>query len=128
LFAAEGSYDNSRITFNLADHEIVFAKQVEQYMLELFGVETKIYQVPSKPTVLYARISNKVVADFFHLLCNGNTYTKTLLPELLTANKQTKLGILHGWLNGDGWKDQVGVSVSQDLIHNMYDIVYISWN
>ena len=122
MFAAEGTYDNSRITFNLSSQEMVFAKKIEMYVSEIFGLDTHIYQAPSKPSVLYARVSNKAFAEFMHVMCSGNTYTKKLHPDLLVATEDVKLGILSGWMNGDGWQDTVGVSVNQDLIYNMFDI------
>lgn len=122
MFAAEGSHDNSRITFNLSSKETHIAKKIILYIKEIFGCDSKTYQVKSKPSVLYVRISSKIVSDFFHYLCNGNTYTKKLHPKLLISNEQVKMGILDGWLTGDGWKDKIGVSVNYDLIHNMFDI------
>lgn len=122
LYAAEGSYDNCRITFNLSSEEGVIAEKAKRYVWDVFGVEAKIRTVPSKPSVLYVRIANKIVAEFMHHLCRGNTYTKALHQDLLVCTENVKLEIVSGWMAGDGWKDKVGVSVSEDLVCNMFDL------
>lgn len=129
-YAAEGGVDGDkgsldRITFNLGSHEILSAQQIKQYFIDIFGIEPHVYQVPSKPTVLYVRVSSSIIATFFKYLVEGNTYTKSLSKEWFIASKSIKLALLKGWFDGDGHRQKygaVGTSVSKELITDMADI------
>lgn len=124
IYAAEGGIDgydgeNNRITFNLGSHESVTAKQISQYFIDIFGIEPYVYQVPSKPTVLYVRVSSSIVATFFKYLVSGNTYTKSLCKECFITSTSNKIALLKGWFDGDGHKaiyGAVAVSVSKELV------------
>jgi len=124
LYAAEGGVDGvegkiERITFNLGGHESIIAEQVRLYVKEIFDIDAHIYQVPSKPTVIYARINNVLVANLFKSLVAGNTYTKSLGKELFVTNKKNKLALLKGWIDGDGHQGKyqtTATSVSKDLV------------
>lgn len=129
LYAAEGGIDgvngNERITFNLGHTEGHYAQLIKEHILDIFGVDTEIYQVPSKPTVLYARIHSKIIANFFKYLINGNTYTKSLSKEFFTSSKSVRLSLLHGWIDGDGHenKDRLSATtVSKSLIEDMFSV------
>lgn len=129
LYAAEGGVDgvngNERITFNLGHTEGHYAQLIKEHILDIFGVDTEIYQVPSKPTVLYARIHSKIIANFFKYLIKGNTYTKSLSKEFFTSSKSVRLSLLHGWIDGDGHenKDRLSATtVSKSLIEDMFSI------
>ena len=124
LYAAEGGIDGvngktERITFNLGGHEAIIAEQVRVYMKEIFDVDAHIYQVPSKPTVIYARINSVFIANLFKKLISGNTYTKSLGKELFVTNKKNKLALLKGWIDGDGHQGKnntTATSVSKNLV------------
>ena len=124
LYAAEGGVDGvdnkmERITFNLGGHEAIIAEQVRQYMKDIFDVDAHIYQVPSKPTVIYARINSTMIAKLFKYLVNGNTYTKSLNKILFITKKKNKLAALKGWIDGDGHsakKRTSSTSVSKQLV------------
>jgi hypothetical protein len=124
LYAAEGGTDGvdgktERITFNLGGHEAVIAEQVRLYIKEIFDIDAHIYQVPSKPTVIYARVNSVFVANLFKYLINGNTYTKSLGKELFVTTKKNKLALLKGWIDGDGHQGKYQVSatsVSKNLV------------
>ena len=126
LYAAEGGIDGvngktERITFNLGGHEAIIAEQVRVYMKEIFDVDAHIYQVPSKPTVIYARINSVFIANLFKKLISGNTYTKSLGKELFVTNKKNKLALLKGWIDGDGHQGKnntTATSVSKNLVLN----------
>jgi len=130
LYAAESGIDGdkgacNRITFNLGSHEVATAQQVKQYFIDIFGIEPYVYQVPSKPTVIYVRVSCSVLACFFSKLVKGNVYTKRLSNELLITTKQNKIALLKGYLDGDGHKGKYGglvVSASKQLIHDFSHI------
>jgi intein/homing endonuclease len=124
LYAAEGGIDGAdgkteRITFNLGGHEALIAEQVRLYVKEIFDIDAHIYQVPSKPTVIYARINSVFVANLFKHLINGNTYTKSLGKELFVTTKKNKLALLKGWIDGDGHQGKYQISatsVSKNLV------------
>lgn len=130
LYAAEGGVDGAsgkqeRITYNLGSHEAVMAEQVKQYFKDIFDVNAYLYQVPSKPTVIYVRINSVFVANLFKSLCYGNTYSKGLDKKFFITTKSNKLALLKGWFDGDGHKGSSGsvaVSVSKQLITDFADI------
>jgi intein/homing endonuclease len=124
LYAAEGGIDGvdgkiERITFNLGGHEALIAEQVRLYVKEIFDIDVHVYQVPSKPTVIYARINSVFVANLFKYLVNGNTYTKSLGKELFVTTRKNKLALLKGWIDGDGHQGKYQISatsVSKNLV------------
>lgn len=128
LYAAEGGVDGTnggiqRITFNLGSHESVSALQVKNYIQEIFGFSCRVYQVPSKPTVIYVRVNNVIIAEFFKKMCYGNTYTKGFSKELFITSKLNKTALLKGWFDGDGYlPGRIASSVSQQLIKDFSDI------
>jgi intein/homing endonuclease len=122
IYAAEGGIDNGRITFNLSSKEVLLANKIKSYIKDIFDFDAIISSVPSKPSVLYVRIQNHIISSLFNKLCTGNVYNKQLDKSLLITTKQNKLQILSGWMDGDGWKNRVGVSVSEDLIYDMFQI------
>jgi intein/homing endonuclease len=128
LYAAEGSNDgvlrNERITYNLGSHEAIMAQKVKQYFKDVFDIDAKVYQVPSKPTVIYVRVHNIMIAKLFKYLCSGNTYSKKLAKEWFVSPLSCQLALACGWFDGDGNKEHTqGTSVSQDLILDMVDIL-----
>ena len=129
LYAAEGSKKYTRernrpcsIVYNLCHDEIIFANKVKQYLKEIFGIDARIHQVKSKPTVLFVSFSNTLIATLFMKLCSGNTYTKKINDLFLTTSFVNKLGLLSGWSDGDGYHHTQGTSVSESLIHDMFNI------
>ena len=130
LYAAEGGVDgangNERITFNLGGTEIGFAERVKEYMSDVFGLDVKIYTIPSKPNVIYARVYSNIVANFFKYMCPGNTYTKTLHRDIFDCSNIVKMSLLRGWIDGDGHIDikQSGsaTSVSKNLIRTLHEL------
>jgi len=130
LYAAEGGVDGvsnkqERITYNLGSHEAIMAEQVRQYFKDIFDIDAHLYQVPSKPTVIYVRINSVFVASLFKSLCSGNTYSKKLNNKFFITSKSNKLSLLKGWFDGDGHKGKscsTAVSVSKQLVTDFADI------
>lgn len=127
IYSAEGSIDYKngkyhRITFNLSSDEILLAKKIQTYVRDIFGFEAKIGGIPSKPTVMYVRVANTLIASLFKTLCAGNVYNKKLNNALLLTTYENKLAMLEGWTDGDGWKSRVGVSVSEDLVYDYFEL------
>lgn len=127
IYSAEGSCDYNdgvfqRITFNLSSKEVLLAEKIKSYIKDIFNFDAIICQVPSKPTVLYVRITNSLIASLFKHLCSGNTYNKKLNNELLLTSELNKIQLLSGWLDGDGHRGCDGVSVSKDLINDYFNI------
>lgn len=131
LYLAEGSMDWQndkplRITLNLGSHRIVHAEQAKEYITQIFGVDARVYQVPSKPTVVYVQIHNNIVASLFAKLCPGNTYNKRFSPLLMTSTRSVRLAFLRGWLDGNGHINQKnrlsGVTASDELARGMFHV------
>lgn len=130
LYAAEGGVDGvsgkqERITYNLGSHEAIVAEQVKQYFKDIFDIDARLYQIPSKPTVIYVRINSVFIANLFKSLCYGNTYSKGLDKKFFITTKSNKLALLKGWFDGDGHKGKyrsVAVSVSKQLVTDFADI------
>lgn len=140
IYLAEGSCDMSaetgmpkRLTFNLAAHERGLAERIQATIARVFGCDARITQVPSKPTVLYVRLSNSVVAWFITDLCRGNQWSKQVPPCVYQATRAARLAFLRGWLAGDGHFQArrgpsftaykvTGVSVSAALVRGMFNV------
>lgn len=144
LYLAEGSCDLSeggmprRITLNLSANETYLAEYAAALFGEIFGVQAKVCSVPSKPSVLYVRVSSPPIARLFKKLAPGNTYTKSLNPLFFSATRHVRISVLRGWFAGDGhlkatrrgrrmapWHRSVratAVSVSKVLVSQMFDI------
>ena len=71
-------------------------RKLDNEKLNVIPIDAHIYQVPSKPTVIYARVNSVFVANLFKYLINGNTYTKSFGKELFVTNKKNKLALLKG--------------------------------
>lgn len=131
LYLAEGGVDGNysdleRITYNLGSHEKDLALQVKKYFKEIFDIDAKIYQVPSKPTVIYVRVNSNIIASFFKSICPGNVYTKSISNIFSNLSKECGISLIKGWLDGDGHKtqhdSQIGCSASKNLIKSLYEI------
>lgn len=125
MFAAEGSCSKNkggyyRITFNLGSHESSYAHKISKIISKSFGIDCKTYSVPSKPTVLYVRCSNCIVARFFKDMCPGNTYSKSINDNIYKLPNSHKLRLVNGWMDGDGdQKRCTGTTVSHALAFQM---------
>lgn len=126
LFLAEGSIEEHRITYNLGGHEGVIAEQVRLLFKDIFDIDVNVYQVPSKPSVIYVRVYSLPIANLFKELCDGNTYSKYIDNRLKYTRKSVRLSILKGWYDGDGHRYENGrssaVTVSEQLANDMFDI------
>ena len=136
FYLAEGSCDigpngPKRITFNIGKPSAVLAEQVVQYVKDVFDADVVVAQVPSKPTVIYARVGSQPIASLFKMLSGGgNTYTKSVPWQIFSCSRATRLAILRGWLDGDGHISRKrqhsvavsGTSVSKSLLRGMFDI------
>jgi intein/homing endonuclease len=122
IYAAEGGIDNGRITFNLSSKEVVLANKIKSYIKDVFDFDAIITSVPSKPSIIYVRVQNLLISSLFKKLCSGNVYNKKLNKDLLITTEQNKLQILSGWMDGDGYNNQIGVSVSENLIYDFFQI------
>lgn len=131
-FLAEGSCDHnaghpSRITFNLGHTETLYAKKIARCIEKCFGVTPSISSIPSKPTVLYVRLTNIPVATLLYRLCGeGNTYSKRCPWQILSAAESTKLELLRGWIDGDGYTYSsgrtVGCTISPEMATTLQEL------
>jgi intein/homing endonuclease len=141
LYLAEGSCDRGkygprRITLNLSAKERSMAEYAAELFREIFGVKAAVCSVPSKPSVVYVRVSSSPVAALFARLAPGNTYTKRVAKEVFLSPRVVRLALLRGWFAGDGHVkaskkrshythdsvSAVAVSVSRGLVSDMFDI------
>lgn len=131
LYAAEGGVDGNnreRITFNLNIKETELRDRIIYLLNKIFGAKCTIFERP-KQNVVCVRCSNIIVARIFCHFINGNQWTKTLNREILNSSKYHRLAFIRGWCDGDGSitthrrRRVVGVSVSNNLIHNISDIL-----
>ncbi|HRA10056.1 MAG TPA: hypothetical protein PKX31_00210 [Chitinophagaceae bacterium] len=128
MYLAEGSCDlggdklPKRITFNLSNDEILIAEKIKQYIKDVFNLDAIICSVPSKPSVLYVRIGSYLFANFVKHFCTGNVYSKSFSDDFKIESFSNKLALLEGWMDGDGWEDRKGVTVSENLAYNFFDI------
>jgi hypothetical protein len=127
IFLAEGSVDtkngtHNRITFNLSSNELILATKIKTYIKDIFDLDVTITQVPSKPSVLYVRITSAIFAHFIKNFCFGNVWTKCFHDSFKLESESHKLALLEGWIDGDGWKDRMGVTTSKDLAYQFFDI------
>lgn len=143
LYLAEGSMDSGkhgpqRITFNLGKHEHMLAEMVASMIEEVFGVRPKVSSVPSKPTVVYVRVTSPAIASLFAKLAPGNTYTKRPSRLFFSSPRAVRIAVLRGWFAGDGhfksfrsaktpWSgydsvQAVGVSVCRSMVSDMFDL------
>lgn len=136
LYLAEGSCDKTngsprRITLNLGGTRRDLAERAAAF-LDSYGIASTISSVPSKPTVLYVRVSNIPFATLVsEITGNGNTYTKSVPPEVMSSSDEVRAAFLKGWMDGDGWYGEdesashrraVGVSVNKAMIRDMQRI------
>jgi hypothetical protein len=139
IWLAEGSTDKSPggaphgLCWNLCKDELAIARRIRHIVRREFGVESKIYTLPSKPSCLFVRCRCAPIARWMYRICgSGNTYSKRLPEALLTSPSAVKLWCLRGWLEGDGWVQSHkrpgtdwdycktgGVSVSRELVRGM---------
>lgn len=132
IYAAEGGCDGNygdihRITFNLGSHETSIAEKIRSYIIDVFDFEPQILKIKSKPSCLFVRINNKLIAKLFKYLCSGNVYNKKFNKDILLLDEPLKIELLRGWLDGDGhmYKRSLnftGVSSSFDLVRDLYCI------
>ena len=127
IFLAEGSVDtkngtHNRVTFNLSSDELILATKIKTYIKDIFNLDVIISQVPSKPTVIYVRVSSVIFANFIKHFCFGNVWTKSFHNSFKLESESNKLALLEGWIDGDGWKDRTGVTVSKELAYQFFDI------
>lgn len=108
LYAAEGSVDihpsgvPGRITFNLGKNRDNYAQRVIDALDRVFGITATASSVPSKPSVVYVRVTSVPLASLFASLCPGNVYTKTVSDDITTASLVNRQAFVRGWLDGDG--------------------------
>ena len=124
LYAAEGSMDYAggsprRITLNIGLHRRVNADTAKRLIDSVFGVNSKVSSVPSKPHVVYVRLACMPVAAFFSEMCPGNVYNKSISKEIMKAPAKVRLACLRGWLDGDG---SVGDSQAVDGCSSSFEL------
>lgn len=139
IYLAEGStdYQNgkpSRITFSLNAKETEYAKEIQEIISFYFGANVTFNKLPSKPNVLLVRCANAKFSRWMNSVTPGNTYSKRVPKELLTAPNPIKLALIKGWMDGDGClytkrrdiknyqHKLTGVSVNFKLVQDMFQI------
>jgi hypothetical protein len=96
------------------------------YIKELFGIEASISKVPSKPNVLYVRVSSIPFSWLITLLAPGNTYSKRLNHVFFSAAKHVRLSVLRGYFAGDGSLFCARASEKSYLKHDSFKATAVS--
>lgn len=136
IFLAEGSCKEHSIQFSLSIHEMNFAIKISRIIKNVFGINTKIFVPKSRDDVTIVECHSVILADFFRGLTNGNVYDKSIDERIFSLKEEERISCLKGWLDGDGhlnlkerknkkgfyYKSIVGVSVSENLIKDMYSL------
>lgn len=140
IYLAEGGLDRypngkpNRVTFSCGRHETDIVEGIEYIASDIFGIETHVDNLQSKPTVTLVRISNVAVAQLFDELTRGNVYSKSVPSCVFSAPESVKLAVIRGWLDGDGhealreynggatFKSQ-GTSASIPLLRDMHRLM-----
>lgn len=132
LYLAEGGCDAGRVTFTFSSKEEILAAEVLALVRGLFGVDGNLVRQADRPTVLKVRFNNVNLEAVFKALVPGNVYSKRVPGIFFTADESTKLALILGWLDGDGYaairkkeKKQLriqGITVSGNLARDMATI------
>lgn len=109
LFLAEGSYrkDNAGssqgINFTFSKDETDLVRFVKETIHAVFGLQAEIKQSLKRPSITDVALSNSTVAKLFIKLCGEFSFGKELSPVLFKQPVPSKISLLRGWLEGDGY-------------------------
>lgn len=103
LYLADGSAKHNVLQYSL-NHTTkrAAADQATVFVEELFGDAVNHYEESPKETVLALKIHHGPFAKFVKLLIPAIVYDKRVPAMMFGAHRGARLGLLRGWLDGDG--------------------------
>ena len=111
-YVSEGNIDNSGIRFTFNKNELVYQKEVENYIIEIFGIKTgKIF----RDNTCQIYIDNYLVRDIFEKLFGKGANNKKIPLMLFEQPIEYRMNFIECWNNGDGDKFGQLTTVSQGL-------------
>ena len=111
LFYAEGH--NSRdgeMGIALNKNELETIAFVHDYLHNVFGIKTSFRTFDSNGIQIC--FNSKILAELLFSLVNKYAHAKCFSSLPLNANKDFRLGILHGLIEGDGWCNAYSAALS----------------
>lgn len=124
LYLAEGSTAKNIVQFALHLEEENVSSLLEEYVEKIFGFSATTNVFPEY-TRRIVYLFNKTLSSFFEIAIPGSSYTKELPPWAFSAPNSFKLGLIHGWLIGDGSfnKNRVwGTTASKKLAYGIHNL------
>jgi NifU-like protein involved in Fe-S cluster formation len=115
----------SLLQFTLNINEVEIAKEISEIVKEIFGLETKIYHVKEKKTII-VNVYSSLLARFFKKMFGGYAEDKHLPHFMILLPKEKQKYVIYGLWKGDGYvnlkrKDpRAGFStISHQLAHQL---------
>jgi predicted Ser/Thr protein kinase len=102
LYLAEGNCTSKKVIFNLSAKEENLANEIILLVNSIFGVNATHRLVNKNKTGRIVEVNNVNLAKFFSKFCAGLAGTKRIPPVFMTSNESVKMGLISGWLDGDG--------------------------
>lgn len=126
-YIAEGSASNGTIEFSLGGHEMEYAIDIQKWILEIFGIESKITERKEANTIRVVAC-NKILATFFGNIAGLGAENKEIkiIDNLVNAGKSIVESFLNAYISGDGHKRNEYTSmttISLNLAHNLKDLL-----
>jgi len=107
FYLAEGSlthYGNGRlgqIDFTFHKDEVEYASFVASQLLQRFGLDTQ-QGARTDCGTRHVGVGNADVANVIYELCGKGSHDKVLSPSLMMLPKEKQIGLIGGWVCGDG--------------------------
>jgi intein/homing endonuclease len=124
LYLAEGSLSKNAIQYAFHQEEEELSDLVCHALTKVFGESGQVDVIP-KYSRRCVHIFHKTLWYVYSELLPGNCYVKEVPSWCFDAPYEFKLGLLQGWIFGDGGKGDRnirGTSASQKLICGMHNI------
>lgn len=130
LYLAEGNCTSKKVVFNLSAKEENLASEIISLVRGIFGVNATQRVVNKRKTGRIVEVNNVNLARFFSKFCPGLAGTKRVPSVFMSADESVKIGLVSGWLDGDGHKkiksvkgkpaiNIVGVTISENMARDM---------
>jgi len=126
-YLAEGGCDGNKLvwTWNINEASTHAAKLVK-LLKDLYGIEASLHFQQTRNTCKVS-IHSTIWAQTFKSLFGDNGWSKRLHPDIASGNEAFLKGLLQGWLDGDGHRNDdlglwVGTTVSKSLALDMFNI------
>lgn len=89
------------VHFTLGTHEVAFIEEVKETIYKIFGINA-IAKASKYDGSTKISVNSGIVGEFFMSLAGTGFNKKKLSYDVLTANRDFQLGLIHGTFRGDG--------------------------